>query len=130
MPDVVTRATLYVLEDLAREMADAGRPVEEAALREVVHALSLPARGFLTADQAADRLGVSMSTVKGLIERGALTEGPKASCQLVASESVEHLVCLRASLMELDREGNPTPEEIQELYSPPQRTADQGVAAS
>ena len=126
---MVPRATLYVLTDLAREMADAGRSVEEAALRTAVHALARPARGFLTIDQAAESLGVSVSTVRGFVERGALAPGPGEGCELVSAEGVEHLVRLRESLRELDREGNPTPEEIQELYSSLPRTADRGVAA-
>ena len=34
---------------------------------------------------------------------------------VVSTESVEQIVRLRASLVELDREGNPTPEEIREI---------------
>jgi hypothetical protein len=104
--------------------------VEEAAPREAVHALARPARGFLTIDQAAESLGVSVPTVRGFVERGALAAGPGEGCEFVSAEGVEHLVRLRESLRELDREGNPTPEEIRELYSRPRRPARRDVAAS
>jgi hypothetical protein len=118
---VVPRATPYVLTDLAREMADAGRSAEEAAFRAAVHALARPARGFLTADQAAEGLGIPVSTVEDWVERGTLEGGPAEGCLLVATESVERVPRVREALRALDEEGNPTPEEIRDLYAQPRR---------
>jgi excisionase family DNA binding protein len=115
---MVKLATLNTLAKLEQEMARAGRTAEEEALREARRALARPERGFLTMGQAAERLGVSIPTVKQWLGRGALTGGPLADGRWrVSTESVDHLVSLRESLRELDREGNPTDEEIQELYS-------------
>jgi len=68
---------------------------------------------FLSPSEAAERLGVSIPTVKRWIERGALAGGPMGGRWLVAPESVERMVRLRESLVELDREGSPAIAEIQ-----------------
>ena len=114
---MVKLLTLTTLAELEQEMARAGRAREEEALREAVRALARPERGFLTTGQAARRLGVSIPTVKRWIERGALAGGAMGGRWLVSSEGVEHLVRLRQSLVALDREVNPTPEEVQQIYS-------------
>lgn len=116
---MVTLTTLGTLEDLEREMARAGRLREEAALREARHALVPPERGFLTTGRAAERLGVSIPTIKRWIERGALAGGRLGSRWVVSQESVERLVHLGESLGALDREGNPTPDELRELSQRP-----------
>ena len=102
---MVKLATLNTLAKLEQEMARAGRTAEEEALREARRALARPERGFLTMGQAAERLGVSIPTVKQWLGRGALTGGPLADGRWrVSTESVDHLVSLRESLLELDRE--------------------------
>jgi excisionase family DNA binding protein len=113
---MVKLATLSTLEELEREMARAGRAREEAALKEAVGALSRPPRGFLTVGQAAERLGISILSVKRWIERGTLDGGPVEGRWLVATESVERILRVRKILREMDEEGNPTDEEIRELY--------------
>jgi excisionase family DNA binding protein len=113
---MVKLTTLSTLAELEHEMARAGRAKEEAALQEAVRALSRPARGFLTTGQAAEQLGVSIPTVKRWIERGTLDGGPVEGRWLVATESVERILRVRKLLRELDEEGNPTPEEIRDLY--------------
>lgn len=128
---MVKLTTLSTLAELEREMARAGRSREEEALREALRALARPERGFLTTGQAAEKLGVSISTVKRWVERGALGGGAMGGRWLVAAESVERLLRLREALVALDREGNPTPEEIQEIYRRPRPTSEgQGDAAT
>jgi excisionase family DNA binding protein len=105
-------ATLTALGELEREMERAGRAREERALREALRALVRPERGVLTTGQAAERLGVSIPTVKRWVERGALIGGALGGRWRVSAESVDRLVRLRAALVALDEEGNPTPEEV------------------
>jgi excisionase family DNA binding protein len=124
---VVSIATLQTLADLEDEMVRAGRATERQALHEALQSLGRPERGFLTTGQAAERLGVSIPTVKRWIERGALAGGPLGGRWVVATESVEQMVRLRAALAVLDREGNPSPEEIQTLIRP-HRTSGESVS--
>jgi len=112
---MVALTTLKTLTDLEREMSRAGRSVEEEALREAVRTLARRRDAFLTTGEAAERLAVSIPTVKRWIERGALLGGPVGGRWLVSPESVEQLVRLRASLFDLDREGYPTAEEVREI---------------
>jgi excisionase family DNA binding protein len=93
-------------------MDRSGRAVERQALRDALNTLARPERGVLTTGQAAERLGVSIPTVKRWIERGTLAGGPMGSRWLVSTEDVERLVRLRAALVALDAEGNPSPAEI------------------
>ncbi len=125
---MVTVVTLNVLEDLEQEMARAGRVTEQQALRDALRALTRLDHGFLTTGQAAEMLGVSIPTVKRWIERGALAGGQMGGRWLVSWESVDNHVRLRRALSELDGEGDPTPEEIRELYSRPRRASDRDVA--
>src|SRR3712207_2067290 len=111
-------------------MALAGRSAEAEALGEARRSLIRPELTFLTADQAAEKLGVSVSTVESWVERGALAGGSTGGCCLVSPEGVDYLVRLRESLRELDREGNPTSEEIRELYSRPRKAPRRDAAAS
>lgn len=129
---MVKLTTLSVLADLEQEMARTGRVTEEAALREARQVLAHSGASFLTTGQAAQRLGVSIPTVKRWIEQGILAGGALGRRWLVSAESVEQLVHLRESLVELDQEGNPSPEEIRELYRRSRRnsSASQGVAST
>lgn len=120
---MVSLATLTTLEALEQEITQAGRPQEEAALREALGALSRPERGFLTTGQAAERLGVSIPTIKRWIERGTLAGGPLGGRWVVTQESVNRLCRLRESLAALDQEGNPTLDEVREIYRRPRRSA-------
>lgn len=112
---MVALTTLRTLTQLEQEMSRAGRSAEEEALREAVRTLASRRGEFLTTGEAAERLGVSIPTVKRWIERGALLGGPVGGRWLVSPESVEQLVRLRASLFDLDREGYPTADEVREL---------------
>ena len=128
---MVALTTLKTLAELEREMSEAGRSAEQEALREAVQTLARRRGEFLTTGEAADRLGVSIPTVKRWIERGALAGGPLGGRWVVSPESVEQLVGLRAALDELDREGYPTPEEIREIEERrPRRAEKQRVAAA
>ena len=127
---MVALTTLKTLTALEREMSQAGRSAEEEALREAVRTLARRRGEFLTTGEAAERLGVSIPTVKRWIERGALLGAPMGGRWLVSPESVEQLGRLRASLLDLDREGFPTAEEVRELGERRRQSAEkqQGVA--
>lgn len=112
---MVALTTLRTLAELEREMSEAGRLTEEEALREAVQTLGRSSE-LLTTGEAASRLGVSIPTIKRWIERGTLAGGHMGGRWLVSPASVEELLRLRAALLEMDREGNPTQEEIQKLY--------------
>jgi excisionase family DNA binding protein len=114
---MVSVATIRTLAELEHEMERAGRATEQQALRETLHALARPGHDLLTTGQAAERLGVSIPTVKRWVERGTLAGGSLVTRWLVSAESVDRLIRSRAALVELDREGNPTPDEIRALYS-------------
>ena len=126
---MVTMATLTALAELEQEMGRTGRSREEQALREALHALARPERGVLTTGQAAERLGVSIPTVKRWVERGALVGGALGRRWLVSAESVERLVRLREALVALDDEGHPTPDEICALSRRPRRRGEDQDAA-
>jgi excisionase family DNA binding protein len=115
---MVPLTTLSTLAELEEEMARAGRSREQQALRDARHALARPERGFLTTGQAADRLGVSIPTVKRWVERGALVGGATRGRWVVSTESVDRFLRLRESLLALDHEGNPDPDELQRAPRP------------
>ncbi|MBI4493447.1 MAG: helix-turn-helix domain-containing protein [Chloroflexi bacterium] len=125
---MVKLGTLDTLAELEQEMARAGRMREGEALREALRALARSDPGLLTTGQAAERLGVSIPTVKRWVERGALAGGAMGGRWLVALESVERLLRLRESLAALDREGNPTDEELRELYRKPRHPSEERSA--
>jgi excisionase family DNA binding protein len=111
----MNRTTLDTLARLGQEMAEEGRTVEEQALRDAVAELGRFSGGLLTTGEAADRLHVSIPTVKRWIERGALSGVDTGTRWLVTEESVERVIRVRRNLKEMDEEGNPTDEEILEL---------------
>jgi len=115
---MVSPETLQTVANLEAEMTRAGRVAEEGALREVLQALSRPEFGFLSDEQAGALLGISPSMVRQWASRGALTGVEIEGRWLVARESVERTGRLREALGAMDDEGNPTAEEIGELYRP------------
>lgn len=76
-------------------------------------------QGFVTTGVAAECLGVSIPTVKGWVARGTLAGGALGARWLVSTESIERLLALRRALAALDREGNPTPDELAALDARP-----------
>ncbi|MGI8550966.1 MAG: helix-turn-helix domain-containing protein [Dehalococcoidia bacterium] len=112
---MVTFQTLGRLAALEQEMERAGRLEERQALREARLALIRPAQGLVGTGVTAERLGVTIPTVKRWIERGALEGGSMGTRLLISTESIERMLSLRQSLAALDAEGNPTPEEIREF---------------
>lgn len=111
----MNRTTLDTLARLGHEMAEAGRTAEEQALRDAVAELGRFSGGLLTTGEAADRLRISIPTVKRWIERGAISGVDAGTRWLVTEESVERVLRIRRNLKEMDEEGNPTDEEILEL---------------
>jgi excisionase family DNA binding protein len=109
---VVAITTLRTLTELEQEMGRAGRTAEEEALREALRTLARRRGELLTTGEAAGRLGVSIPTVKRWIDRGTLVGSQMGGRWLVAPDSVQRLARLKASLVDLDQEGNPTEEEI------------------
>ncbi len=73
---------------------------------------------------AAERLEVSIPTLERWIARRTLAGGSFGARWLVSTESIERLLSLRSALLALDRAGNPTSEELCELYV---RSRDTGV---
>ncbi len=126
---MVTPETLTIVRELALELSRAVRLREEKALLEALRALSRPECMSLTPDEAAQRLGVSVPTVKRWIAQGALIGDMLGERWWVSAESVARLVRLREALVALDAEGNPTPEEVHALASR-QRGEDQGATAA
>src|SRR3954471_13794487 len=99
---MVNLTTLTVLGSLEEEMAQAGRTHEEQALRAARQALARSGRGFLSTGQAAERLGVTIPTVKRWIQRGVLAGGSLGKRWMVTTESVERVQHLRDALLALD----------------------------
>ena len=60
--------------------------------------------------------------MKRWIAGGTLAGGSFGARWLASTESIERLLPLRSALRALDREGNPTPEELGELYAQPRDT--------
>jgi hypothetical protein len=84
----------------------------------------------LTVVQAAEPLGISIPTVGSWLERGTLDGELVEGCWLVAGESVERILRVRRVLQELDREGNPSLEEIRDLYALSRQSSERRDATS
>ncbi|MHB0871507.1 MAG: helix-turn-helix domain-containing protein [Chloroflexota bacterium] len=130
---MTTIATLDTLAQLRREMAAQQRKAEEEALGEALACLAKTLNkaedGVYTTGEAADRLGVSIPTVKRWIARGVLKGVAVGTRWLVGKEGVERIVRVRKTLAEMDEEeGNPTPEEFIGLRRRGRR-ADEGRVA-
>lgn len=111
----INPSTIETLAELEQEMVAAQRTAAADALREALAALARPTRGWLTTGQAAERLGVTIPTIKDWIRRGTLKGVPVGSRWMVSEESVERILGIRKTLGDLDEEGYPTFEEIVEL---------------
>lgn len=115
MATAVQPSTLRTLAALEREMAEARRTAEADAIREALAALARPARGWLSTGEAAERLGVSVPTVKDWIRRGTLEGQPVGSRWRVSAASVDKVLDVRGMLAGMEDEGYPTEEEIRAL---------------
>ena len=111
----MNRAMLDTLARLGKELAEAGRTAEEQAVRDAVAELGRFSGGLISTGEAANRLRISIPTVKRWIERGAISGVDTGTRWLVTEESVERVLRIRRNLKEMDEEGNPTDEEILEL---------------
>ncbi|HEX5415359.1 MAG TPA: helix-turn-helix domain-containing protein [Chloroflexota bacterium] len=108
-------STIRALTELEQEMAEAKRTAEAEALREALAMLARPSRGWLSTGQAAEQLGVTIPTVKEWIRRGTLEGQPVGSRWRVSAASVEKVLQIRGILDEMDGEGRPPDDEIQEM---------------
>ena len=115
MATTIKPETLDTLARLERELASEGRTQEVEAVRDALAALARPERGLLTTGQAADRLGISITTVKEWVKRGTLKGVDTGTRWLVSEDSVERILRIRKTIAEIEEEGYPTPEEIYEL---------------
>lgn len=111
----VKPSTIRALAELEQEMAGAQRTAEAEALREALALLVRPSRGWLSTGQAAEKLGVTIPTVKDWIRRGTLEGQPVGSRWRVSAASVEKVLRVREMLAEMDDEGYPNEEEIRNL---------------
>lgn len=121
----INQSTIETLAELEQEMVAAQRGEAAEALREALAALTRPARGWLTTGQAAERLGVTIPTIKDWIRRGTLKGAPVGSRWVVSEDSVKRILGIRKALEDLEEEGYPTAEEIARLT----RETRRGVAA-
>ena len=115
MATTIKPETLDTLARLERELASEGRTEEVEAVRDALAALARPERGLLTTGQAADRLGISITTIKEWVKRGTLKGVDTGTRWLVSEDSVERILRIRKTIAEIEEEGYPTPEEIYEL---------------
>ncbi|TAK29743.1 MAG: DNA-binding protein [Chloroflexota bacterium] len=115
MKSAITPSTLDELQALEREMESLGRDSKAKALREALLALARPSRGWITTGQAAERLGITIPTVKAWIGRGALVGRQIGDRWWVSAESVDEVLNFGRSLAELEQDGIPTEEEIHEI---------------
>ena len=111
----VKPSTIRALAELEQEMVGAKRTTEAEAIREALAALVRPARGWLSTGQAAERLGVTVPTVKDWIRRGALEGQPVGSRWRVSAASVDKILQVHGMLSKMEEDGYPTEEEIREL---------------
>ncbi|HLG71986.1 MAG TPA: helix-turn-helix domain-containing protein [Chloroflexota bacterium] len=110
-------AVVDTLAQLGREMARAGRAKEESALREAAELLGKLDHGVLTIKEAADKIGMPEQAIEEWISRGGLQAVEIGGRWLVSGEDIASAVRLRETLHQMEREGNPTDEDIAELYS-------------
>ena len=122
----VSPLTIETLAELQKEMAAARRGPAAEALKEALTALARPTRGWLTTGQAAERLGVTIPTIKDWIRRGTLKGTPVGSRWVVSEESVERILGIRKALADIEDEGHPTPEEIASLTREARRAVTTG----
>jgi excisionase family DNA binding protein len=98
-------------------MANAGRAKEESALREAAQLVGRLDQGVLTIPEAAERLGMPERAIEEWIGRGGLDAVKAGGRWLVSAEDVASAIRLRDTLREMDQEGYPTYEEIDQMYS-------------
>ncbi len=122
----ISPSTIETLAELEQEMVAAQRRPAAEAIREALAALARPNRGWLTTGQAAERLGVTIPTIKDWIRRGTLKGTPVGSRWVVSEESVERILGIRKALADIEDEGHPTPEEIASLTREARRAVTTG----
>lgn len=113
--NAVSSSTIEKLAELEQEMIASKRTTAAEALREALAALVRPSHGWLTTGQAAERLDITIPTVKEWIRRGTLKGRPVGNRWWVSEESVDKVRTVRKMLADMEEEGYPTEEEIYEL---------------
>lgn len=114
------QARLDTLARLGRELAGEGRNQEAEAVREAISELAY-SHGLITTGKAAERLHISIPTVKRWIGRRVLAGVDTGTRWLVSEESVDRVLRRRQTLADLDEEGNPSDEELDRHGKPESR---------
>ena len=130
MRTAIRESTLDELIELEREMVSQGRASTAEALRVAVAALAKPTRGWISTGEAAERLGISIPTVKAWISRGALTGRHVGDRWWVSEQSVGEVLGFGAGIAALEEGGTPTEEETLELTKRVPRQMAEGKRAS
>lgn len=130
MQTAVKLSTIRALTELEQEMAGARRTAEAEAIREALAVLVRPARGWLSTGQAAELLGITVPTVKDWIRRGTLEGQPVGSRWRVSTASIDKVLQIRGTLVEIQEEGYPTEEEVREMTREVRRQMPTGQARS
>lgn len=86
-------------------------------MREAADLVGRLDQGVLTVQEAAERLDVPERAIEERIGRAGLGVPEVGGRWLASAEEVASVNRLRETLLEMDREGNPTDEEIREMYS-------------
>ena len=115
MRSAIRESTLDELVELEREMVSQGRASTAEALRVAVAALAKPARGWISTGEAAERLGISIPTVKAWISREALTGRHVGGRWWVCEQSVREVLGFGEGIAALEEDGVPTEQETLEL---------------
>ncbi|MBI4316914.1 MAG: helix-turn-helix domain-containing protein [Chloroflexi bacterium] len=111
----IAPSTFDELQELEFEMESQGRTSKAKALREAMLALARPARGWITTGQAAERLGITIPTVKAWISRGALIGRQVGDRWWVSTESVEDVLSFGRGVAELEEDGLSAEDEVREV---------------
>ncbi len=108
----IAPSTFDELQELEDEMESQGRSSMAKALREAMLALARPARGWITTGQAAERLGITIPTVKAWISRGALIGRQVGDRWWVSTESVEDVLSFGRGVADLEENGLPAEDDV------------------
>ncbi len=126
MRTTIAASTFDELQELESEMECQGRISKAKALREAMLALARPSRGWITTGQAAERLGITIPTVKAWISRGALVGRQVGDRWWVSAASVDDVLGFGSSIAELEEDSLPTEGDIHSIVKKVRRQTGSG----